>query len=47
MALETLITATGNALTTTTTAWAGVVAESVTLGFDVLVAVSKVLLGTG
>ena len=47
MVLETLITATGNALTATTTAWAGVVAESVTLGFDLLAAVTKVLLGTG
>ena len=47
MTLETLITATGNALAVTITAWAGVVTDSAALGFDVLVAVSKVLLGTG
>ena len=46
MALETLITATGNALAVTTTSWMNVVTESTALGFDVLVAVTKVLLGT-
>ena len=45
MVLETLITATGNALSVTTTSWTNVAAESAALGFDVLVAVTKVLLG--
>ncbi|VUT24145.1 MAG: hypothetical protein MASP_00363 [Candidatus Methanolliviera sp. GoM_asphalt] len=46
MALETLITATGNALAVTTTSWMNVIAESAALGFDVLVAVTKVFSGT-
>ena len=46
MALETFITATGNALAVTITSWTNVATDSAALGFNVFVAITKVLLGT-